>query len=132
MSLNCLNLYNLKLFQSALVWRLYFIMIKTNLPTLVTLNNCDELIKFVCNELADYSCDIVVFQGDNLEVTKTDLSYEEIGVIKGDTLVSISSSAEGFFDLHAVKSPMSFNDSFPCIVMPNYVREELIATLKGE
>lgn len=107
-------------------------MIKTNLPTLVTLNNCDELIEFVCNELADYSCDIVVFQGDNLEVTKTDLSYEEIGVIKGDTLVSISSSAEGFFDLHAVKSPMNFNDSFPCIVMPNYVREELIATLKGE
>lgn len=107
-------------------------MIKTNLPTLVTLNNCDELIKFVCNELADYPCDIVVFQGDNLEVTKTDLSYEEIGVIKGDTLVSISSSAEGFFDLHAVKSPMNFNDSFPCIVMPNYVREELIATLKGE
>lgn len=107
-------------------------MIKTNLPTLVTLNNCDELIEFVCNELADYPGDIVEFQGDNLEVTKTDLSYEEIGVIKGNTLVSISSSAEGFFDLHAVKSPISFNDSFPCIVMPNYVREELIATLKGE
>ena len=107
-------------------------MIKTNLPTLVTLNNCDELIEFVCNELADYPGDIVEFQGDNLEVTKTDLSYEEIGVIKGNTLVSISYSAEGFFDLHAVKSPISFNDSFPCIVMPNYVREELIATLKGE
>ena len=107
-------------------------MIKTNLPTLVTLNNCDELIEFVCNELADYSGDIIEFQGDNLEVTKTDLSYEEIGVIKGNTLVSISSSAEGFFDLHAVKSPMSFNDSFPCIVIPNYVREDLIATLKGE
>ena len=107
-------------------------MIKTNLPTLVTLNNCDELIEFVCNELADYPGDIIEFQGDTLEVTKTDLSYEEIGVIKGNTLVSISSSAEGFFDLHAVKSPMSFNDSFPCIVIPNYVREELIATLKGE
>lgn len=46
--------------------------------------------------------------------------------------VSISSSAEGYFDLHAVKSPMNFNDSFPCVVVPNYVREELIATLKGE
>lgn len=96
------------------------------------LNNCDELIEFVYNELADYPGDIVEFQGDTLEVTKTDLSYEEIGVIKGDTLVSISSSAGGFFDLHAVKSPMSFNGGFPCIVMPNYVREELIATLKGE
>ena len=107
-------------------------MIKTNLPTLVTLNNCDELIEFVCNELADYPGDIVEFQGETLEVTKTDLSYEEIGVIKGNTLVSISSSAEGFFDLHAVKSPMSFNNNFPCVVVPNYVREELIATLKGE
>ena len=132
MSLNCLNLYNLKLFQSALVWRLYFIMIKTNLPTLVTLNNCDELIEFVCNELADYPLDTVMFQGDELEVTKTDLTYEELGVIKGDTLVSISSSAEGYFDLHAVKSPIYFSDSFPCVVVPNYVREELIATLKGE
>lgn len=31
MSLNCLNLYNLKLFQSALVWRLYFIMNESSL-----------------------------------------------------------------------------------------------------
>ena len=96
------------------------------------LNNCDELIEFVCNELTDYSCDTVMFQGDVLEVTKTDLGYEEFGVIKEDTLVSISSSAEGCFDLHAAKSPMNFNDSFPCVVVPNYVREELIATLKGE
>ena len=107
-------------------------MIKTNLPALVTLNSCDELIEFLCNKLADYPCDIVEFQGDTLEITKTDLSYEEIGVIKGDTLMSISSSTKGFFDLHAVKSPMNFNDSFPCIVMPNYVKRELIATLKGE
>ena len=109
-----------------------FTMLENNIPTLVTLNNCDELIEFVCNELADYPLDTVMFQGDTLEVTKTDLTYEEFGIIKGDTLVSISSSAEDFFDLHAVKSPMSFNDSFPCIVMPNYVREELIATLKSE
>ena len=107
-------------------------MIKTNLPTLVTLNNCDGLIEFVCNELADYPGDIVEFQGETLEVTKTDLSYEEFGVIKGNTLVSISSSAEGFFDLHAIKSPMSFDDNFPCVVVPDYIKDELIATLKGE
>ena len=104
-------------------------MIKTNIPTLVTLNNCDELIEFVCNELADYPGDIVEFQGDTLEVTKTDLSYEEFGVIKGDTLVSISYSTKGFFDLHAIKSPMSFYDNFPCVVIPDYVKNELIATL---
>ena len=95
------------------------------------LNNCSELIEFVCNELADYPSDIVEFQGNYLEVTKTDLSYEEIGVIKGNTLVSISSSTEGFFDIHAIKNPIDFTkDSFPCVVVPNYVKEELIATLK--
>lgn len=96
------------------------------------LNNCDELIEFACNELVNYTLEFIEFQGDILEVTKTDFTYEEFGIIKGNTLISISSSAEGYFDLHAVKSPMNFNDSFPCIVLPNYVREELIATLKRE
>ena len=100
--------------------------------TLAVCHNCNELIDFTINKLNDYPLDFLEFQGDTLEVTKTDLSYEEVGVIKGNTLISISSSAEGFFDLHAVKSPMSFNDNFPCVVVPNYVREELIATLKSE
>ena len=107
-------------------------MLKSNLPAPIVLNNCDELIEFVCNELTGYPCDTIMFQGDILEVTKTALNCEEIGFIKGDTLISISSSTEGFFNLYAVKSPIYFNDSFHCIVMPNYVREELIATLKGE
>ena len=102
------------------------------ISTLAVCHNCNELIDFAINKLNDYSLDFLEFQGDTLEVTKTDLSYEKFGVIKGNTLISISSSAEGFFDLHAVKSPMSFNDNFPCVVVPDYVREELIATLKGE
>ena len=102
------------------------------IPALAVCHNCNELIDFAINKLNDYPLDFLEFQGDTLEVTKTDLSYEEVGVIKGNTLISISSSAEGFFDLHAVKSPMSFNNNFPCVVVPNYVREELIATLKGE
>lgn len=97
------------------------------------LNNCTELIEFVCNELTDYSCNSVMFQGDVLEVTKTDLSYEELGVIKRDILISISTSAEGFFDLHAVKSPIDFTkDSFPCIVVHDNVKDELIATLTNK
>lgn len=97
------------------------------------INNCDELIEFVYNELVDYSCNSVMFQSDELEVTKTDLSYEELGVIKGDILISLSTSAEGFFDLHAVKNPIDFTkDSFPCIVVPDYVKDELIATLTNK
>ena len=96
------------------------------------LNSCDELIEFVMNELSEYSDHIVMFQGDVLEIDKTDLSYEEFGVIKDDTLISISSSTGSDFDLHAIKGLINFEKSYPCVVVPNYVRNELIATLKGE
>ena len=96
------------------------------------LKNFDELIEFVMNELSEYSDHVVVFQGDVLEIDKTDLSYEEFGVIKDDTLISISSSTGSDFDLHAIKGLINFRLSYPCVVVPNYVRNELIATLKGE
>ena len=97
-----------------------------------TLNSCDELIEFVMNELSEYSDPVVVFQGDVLEIDETDLSYEEFGVIKDDTLISISSSTGSDFDLHAIKGLINFEKSYPCVVVPNYVRNGLIATLKGE
>ena len=96
------------------------------------LNSYDELIEFVMNELSEYSDHVVMFQGDILEIDETDLSYEEFGVIKDDTLISISSSTGSDFDLHAIKGLINFEKSYPCVVVPNYVRNELIATLKGE
>lgn len=96
------------------------------------LNSCDELIEFVMNELSEYSDHVIMFQGDILEIDETDLSYEEFGVIKDDTLISISSSTGSDFDLHAIKGLIDFEKSYPCVVVPNYVRNELIATLKGE
>ena len=97
-----------------------------------TLNSCDELIEFVMNELSEYSDHVVMFQGDILEIDETDLSYEEFGVIKDDTLISISSSTGSDFDLHAIKGLINFEKSYPCVVVPNYMRNGLIATLKGE
>ena len=96
------------------------------------LNSCDELIEFVMNELSEYSDSVVMFQGDVLEIDETDLSYEEFGVIKDDTLISISSSTGSDFDLHAIKGLINFEKSYPCVVVPNYMRNGLIATLKGE
>ena len=96
------------------------------------LKNFDELIEFVMNELSEYSDPVVVFQGDVLEIDETDLSYEEFGVIKDDTLISISSSTGSDFDLHAIKGLVNFEKSYPCVVVPNYMRNGLIATLKGE
>ena len=97
-----------------------------------TLNSCDELIEFVMNELSEYSDHVVMFQGDVLEIDETDLSYEEFGVIKDDTLISISSSTGSDFDLHAIKGFINFEKSYPCVVVPNYMRNGLIAALKGE
>ena len=96
------------------------------------LNSCDELIEFVMNELSEYSDPVVSFQGDILEIDETDLSYEEFGVIKDDTIISISSSTGSDFDLHAIKGLINFEKSYPCVVVPNYMRSGLIATLKGE
>ena len=97
-----------------------------------TLKNFDELIEFVMNELSEYYDHVVVFQGDVLEIDETDLSYEEFGVIKDDTLISISSSTGSDFDLHAIKGLINFEKSYPCVVVPNYMRNGLIAALKGE
>lgn len=96
------------------------------------LKNFDELIEFVMNELSEYSDPVVVFQGDVLEIDETDLSYEEFGVIKDNTLISISSSTGSDFDLHAIKGLVDFEKSYPCVVVPNYMRNGLIAALKGE
>ena len=96
-----------------------------------TLNSCDELIEFVMNELSEYSDHVVMFQGDILEIDETDLSYEEFGVIKDDTLISISSSTGSDFDLHAIKGLINFRLSYPCVVVPNYMRDGLIAALRG-
>ena len=95
------------------------------------LKNFDELIEFVMNELSEYSDPVVVFQGDVLEIDETDLSYEEFGVIKDDTLISISSSTGSDFDLHAIKGLINFEKSYPCVVVPNYMRNGLIAALRG-
>ena len=95
------------------------------------LKNFDELIEFVMNELSEYSDHVVMFQGDILEIDETDLSYEEFGVIKDDTLISISSSTGSDFDLHAIKGLINFKLSYPCVVVPNYMRSELIAVLRG-
>ena len=96
------------------------------------LKNFDELIEFVMNELSEYSDPVVVFQGEVLEIDETDLGYEEFGVIKDDTFISISSSTRSDFDLHAIKGPVNFRLSYPCVVVPNYMRSGLITALIGE
>ena len=93
------------------------------------LNNCNELIKFIIEELNDYKYDVVKFQGEAIEVTKTTLDYIDIGVIKGGCLITLSKSAEGAFDLHCIHGIVHFNKQYPCVVVPDYVKNELLDAL---
>lgn len=104
----------------------------TDLPITSVFYNCNELIEFAFNELISYPLEAIAFRGEILKVTKSDLWLEEVGSIKGRTLVSISCSNKGFFELHVAKSPICFRDQHPCILIPDYVKKELIATLKGD
>lgn len=104
------------------VWKSVTCMFKS-------LNNCDELIKFVIEELNDFTYNNVEFQGDNIEVTTTTLDYIDIGVIKGRCLIIISQSLDGAFDLYCIHGIVHFNKQYPCVVVPDYVKEELIDTL---
>lgn len=95
------------------------------------IHNCDELIKFLVNEFSVYPWDSIEFQGDTLDITMTDYTYEELGFIVDNTLISIASSAEGYFDVKACTAPIKFGESARSICIPDYVKEELIATLSG-
>lgn len=93
--------------------------------------NCDELIKFVIDELNNYPYNNIEFQGEIIEVTTTTLDYIDIGIIKGEYLITISKSAEGAFDLHCIRGIVNFNKQYPCVVVPDYVKNELLDTLKS-
>lgn len=93
------------------------------------LMNCDELIKFIIEELNSYKYDMIEFQGDECEVTETTLDYVDIGVIKGRCLITISQSADGAFDVHCIHGIVHFDKQYPCVVVPDYVKQEFLSTL---
>lgn len=92
------------------------------------LNNCDEFIDFMNNEFMNYPLDIIVFQGDILRVCRTGIQYPESTV---DSIFVSEREVDGFFYLQLAREDR-LNMMTPTIMVPNYVKEELIATLKGE
>ena len=90
------------------------------------LNNCNELLEFVCNRLTDYQHKTVEFQGDTLEITTISIIFGEIGVIKGNTLISVTPSLEGFFELQAVESPICCQKPYPCVVCLTMLERNLL------
>lgn len=96
-----------------------------------SIHNCEELIEFLVEEFALYPLDQVEFQGDVVDITMTDFSYEELGFIVDGVLISITSSAGGYFDIKTSTAPIKFEESAKSICIPDYVKRELIATLSG-
>ena len=133
MSLNCLTLYNLKLFQSALVWRLYFIMKlwEDEIPTLGFLDSCTALKSFMIFHLDESLSGVACFQGDIVE-------FNGYGVPKEGEIIPVDNY--GNFTVGTVNEVTNtfvltlgkFADEAFGVELPSYVRKELIATLKGE
>jgi hypothetical protein len=106
-------------------------------------SNCDALIDFLIeyyNGLHHYNNPIIYFQGDEIYLAGIGVSCASTVILKGDYIFFVSAPYDNCdyrFDgieainLHICKSGENI-DQIPTAVIPAYVREELIATLKGE
>lgn len=91
------------------------------------LYNCDDLVAFTRDELINYPYSVVWLCGELIEVCRTDRQYPVCTV--GDIFVS-DGDINGYFFLQNVNT--EYPMMTPTIMVPNYQKEELIATLKGE
>ena len=107
-------------------------MCENNIPTLENLNNCDELRDFMLSHLDESLSGIADFQGDMVEFNGYAVPKEgEVIPVDGygvNFTVGIVNEVTNTFVLTLGK----FTDEAFGVELPAYVREELIAILKGE
>ena len=107
-------------------------MCENNIPTLENLNNCDELRDFMLSHLDESLSGIADFQGDWVEFNGYAVPKEgEVIPVNGygvNFTVGTVNEVTNTFVLTLGK----FADEALGVELPAYVREELIATLKGE
>ena len=102
------------------------------------LNNCDELLihLFEAYEDAIYTCGgHIMFQGDICEVRgfmpgRWSILMSSTKFPK--TVFAIDDYEEGQFTLYILKGEEFMLDQTLAVKLPNYVTDELIATIKGE
>lgn len=107
-------------------------MIENNIPTLEHLNNCDALNAFLMTHkdnpisgIADFQGDMVEFSGYAVPKEGEVIPVDNYGV---NYTVGAINEVTNTFILTCGK----FTDEGFGVELPAYVREELIATLKGE
>ena len=105
-------------------------MFENNIPTLKTLNGCDELIEFLKESYQNPVCGNILFQGDMVEFNGYAVPKEGEVIPVGNATFTVGTVNEvtDTFVLTIGK----FTDEDYGVELPAYVREELIATLKGE
>lgn len=100
-----------------------------------TLNNCDELLKFMFDTYDHPYDGYIEFQGDRV---KFDFAYWEPDLF----IVSPKFPKTMFFLFTGVFEEGTIGlgilvgsgtlDAFPCVELPAYIKDELVATIKGE
>lgn len=109
-----------------------FTMCENNIPTLENLNSCDELKDFMMyhfddplNGTADFQGDMVEFDGYGVPKEGEVIPMDGYGI--NFTVGTVNEVTNTF-----VLTLGKFADEAFGVELPAYVREELIATLKGE
>lgn len=100
---------------------------------MIVFNNCDELLSFLYSNYDSPYQGYVEFQGDIIPMNGMSPSVDMIIVSPKfkRTAFIIGPTVDDEFKLSIVKE-CAFMDELPSVVLPEYIKVELIATIKGE
>lgn len=100
---------------------------------MIVFNNCDELLSFMYSNYDSPYQGYVEFQGDIVDMFGMSPVVDMIIVSPkyNRTAFIIGNTVDNEFKLSIVKG-WAFMDELPSVILPEYVKVELIATIKGE
>ena len=107
-------------------------MCENNIPTLEYLNNCDKLRNFMMYHFNDPLNGTACFQGDMVEFNGYAIPKEgEVIPVDGYGVNFTVGTVNEVTNTFVLTLGMLADEAYG-VELPAYVREELIATLKGE
>lgn len=99
---------------------------------MIILNNCDKVLRFLVENYDQPYVGYVIFQGDEVECCGMPSQADFIVVSKDypGTVFLVSYPVDGKFELQIVKDCASL-DEIPTIILPEYVYNEMVCSIKG-